>query len=102
MAVKTTLLEIEAILSNAVAELSLPTHNSEKAKRGVEVAREMLLKLAEDESGRDPLSEAKRKLALIYLGMPETEFTSSDSEMFSLLSKERELQAELERARKNN
>ncbi len=96
MAVKTTLLEIEAILSNAVAELSLPTHNSEKAKRGVEVARDMLLKLAEDESGRDRLTKAKRKLVLVYLGMRESEFSDADAEIFSLLSKERALKDEIE------
>ena len=99
---KTALLEIEAILSNAIAQLSMPNPNAEKAKRGVEVARKKLLDLAENQSGRDPLLEAKRKLVLVYLGMGENQFTGADTEIFSILSKERALQDELERARKNN
>jgi hypothetical protein len=99
---KTALLEIEAILSNAIAQLSTPNPNAEKAKRGVEVARKKLMDLAEDQSGRDPLLEAKRKLVLVYLGMAENQFTDADTEIFSILSKERALQDELERARKNN
>jgi hypothetical protein len=99
---KTALLEIEAILSNTMAELSMPNPNSEKTRRCIEVARKMLLDLAENRSARDPLLEAKRKLVLIYLGMSEKQFTDADAEMFSILSKERELQDELERARKNN
>ena len=99
---KTALLEIEAILSNAIAQLSLPKPSAEKAKRGLEVGRKKLLELTQDESGRDPLLEAKRKLALVYLGMAENQFTDADTEVFAILSKERALQAELERARKNN
>jgi len=99
---KTALLEIEAALSNAIAQLSMPNPNTETAKRGVEVARKKLLELAENQSGRDPLLEAKRKLVLVYLGMAEDQFTGADAEIFSILSKERALQDELERARKNN
>jgi hypothetical protein len=99
---KTALLEIEATLSNAIAQLSMPNPNAETAKRGVEVARKKLLDLAENQSGRDPLPEAKRKLVLVYLGMAENQFTDADTEIFSILSKERALQDELERARKNN
>jgi len=65
---KTALLEIEAILSNAVAQLSMPNPNAEKARRGVEVAKKKLLDLAENQSDHDPLLEAKRKLVLVYLG----------------------------------
>jgi len=68
---KATLLEIEAVLSNATAELSMPKPNMEKAKLGIEVAREKLLDLAEKQSGRDPLLEAKRKLVLVDLGMAD-------------------------------
>jgi len=96
------LLEIDAILSNAIAQLSLPKPGAEKAKRGLEVGRKKLLELTQDESGRDPLLEAKRKLVLIYLGMAEKQFTDTDAEIFSILSEERALQDELERARKNN
>ena len=99
---KSALLEIEAILSNAIAQLSMPKPNAEKTKRGVEVARKKLLELAENQSGRDPLLEAKRKLVLVYLGMAEKQFTDADTEIFAILSKERALQDELERARKNN
>ncbi len=99
---KTALLEIEATLSNAIAQLSMPNPNAETAKRGVEVARKKLLDLAENQSGRDPLPEAKRKLVLVCLGMAENQFTDADTEIFSILSKERALQDELERARKNN
>ena len=99
---KTALLEIEATLSNAIAQLSMPNPNAETAKRGVEVARKKLLELAENQSDRDPLLEAKRKLVLVYLGMAENRFTGADAEIFSILSKERALQDELERARKNN
>ena len=99
---KTALPEIEALLSNAIAQLSLPKSSAEKAKRGLEVARKKLQELAEDESGRDPLLEAKRKLILIYLGMAEKQFTDTDAEIFAILSKERALQEEMERARKNN
>ena len=99
---KTALLEIEAVLSNATAELSMPNPDAEKARLGIEVAREKLLNLAENQRGRDPLLEAKRKLVLIYLGMTEHQFTDSDTEIFSILAKERALQAEIERARKNN
>jgi hypothetical protein len=99
---KTTLLEIEAVLSNATAELSMPKPNVEKAKLGIEVAREKLLDLAEKQYGRDSLLEAKRKLVLVYLGMAEHQFTDADTEIFSILAKERALQAEIERARKNN
>ena len=99
---KTALLEIEATLSNAIAQLSMPNPNAETAKRGVEVARKKLLDLAENQSGRDPLPEAKRKLVLVYLGMAENQFTDADTEIFSILSKERAFQDELERARKNN
>jgi hypothetical protein len=99
---KTALLEVEAILSNAITELSTPNPSSEKARRGIEVARQMLLDLAENQSARDPLLEAKRELVLVYLGMAENQFTGADTEMFSILSKERALQDELERARKNS
>ena len=99
---KTALLEIEAILSNAIAQLSLPKPSAEKAKRGLEVGRKRLLELTQDETGCDPLLEAKRKLALIYLGMTEKQFTDVDSKIFSILSKERALQDEMDRARKNN
>ncbi|MGD0260747.1 MAG: hypothetical protein ABSD29_13105 [Verrucomicrobiota bacterium] len=99
---KTALLEIEATLSNAIAQLSMPNPNAETAKRGVEVARKKLLELAENQSGCDPLLEAKRKLVLVYLGMAENQFTDADAEIFAILSKERSLQDELERARKNN
>lgn len=99
---KVALLEIEAVLSNATAELSMPKPSVEKAKVGIEVARKKLLDLAEIQCGRDPLLEAKRKLVLVYLGMAEHQFTDADAEMFSTLAKERALQAEIERARKNN
>ena len=46
---KTTLLEIEAVLSNATAELSMLKPSVEKAKLGIEVAREKLLDLAENQ-----------------------------------------------------
>ena len=99
---KTILLEIEAVLSNATAELSMPNPNGEKAKMGIEVARKRLLDLVENQSVRDPVLEAKRKLALVYLGMAENQFTVADTEIFSILAKERALQDEIERARKNN
>ena len=50
---KTVLLEIEGVLSNANAELSMPSPNEEKAKRGIEVARKKLLILAESQTGRE-------------------------------------------------
>ena len=99
---KTALLEIEALLSNATAELSLQKPNSEKAKKGIEVARKKLLELVDKEERKNRLIEAKRKLALVYLGMKQEEFTEADSEIFSILARERKLQAELDRARKNN
>jgi len=99
---KTTLLEIEAVLSNATAELSMPNPNAEKAKRGIEVARQMILDLAESQSDRDPLHDAKRKLALVYIGMATDKFSDADTEIFCLLSKERALKDEIERAQKNN
>jgi hypothetical protein len=99
---KNALLEIEAILSNAIAQLSMPNPNAETAKRGVEVARKRLLELAQNQAERDPLLEAKRKLVVVYLGMAENQFTDTDTEIFSILSKERALQDEMERARKNN
>lgn len=43
-------------------------------------------------SGRDPLLEAKHKLALVYLGMAKDQFSAADSEIFSILAKERALQ----------
>jgi hypothetical protein len=89
-------------LSNATAELSMPKPNTEKAKLGIEVARKKLLDLAESQCGLDPLLEAKRKLVLIYLGMAEHQFNDADTEIFSILAKERALQGEMERARKNN
>jgi hypothetical protein len=46
---KTTLLEIEAVLSNATAKLSMPKPNTEKARLGIEVARGKLLDLAENQ-----------------------------------------------------
>ena len=99
---KNTLLEIEAVLSNATAELSMPNPKVEKARRGIEVARSRLLDFVESQSDRDPLLEAKRKLALVYLGMAENQFTDADTKIFSILAKERALQGEIERARKNN
>ena len=99
---KATLLEIEAVLSNATAELSMPKPNTEKARLGIEVARGQLLDLAENQCGRDPLLEAKRKLVLVYLGMAEHQFSDADTNIFSILAKERALQDEIERARKNN
>ena len=99
---KTVLLEIEAVLSNATAELSMPNPNVEKARLGIEVAREKLLDLSENQCKSDLLPEAKRKLILVYLGMAEHQFTDADSAIFSILAKERELQGEIERARKNN
>lgn len=99
---KNALLEIEAVLSNATAELSMPKPNAEKAKQGIEVARKKILDLAESQSGCDPLLEAKRKLALVYLGMAKNQFSDADTEIFPILAKERMLQDELERARKNN
>ena len=99
---KAALLEIEAILCNGIVQLSMPKPSAEKAKRGVEVARKKLLELTENQSGRDPLLETKRKLVLLYLGMAENQFTDADTEIFSNLSKERALQDELERTRKNN
>jgi hypothetical protein len=80
----------------------MPNPNAEKAKRGFEVARKKLLDLAENQSGRDPLLEANRKLVLVYLGMAENQFTDADTDVFSILSKERALQDEFERARKTN
>ena len=99
---KATLLDIEAVLSNAAAELSMPKPNTEKARLDIETAREILLELAENQCGLDPLLEAKRKLVLVYLGMAEHQFTDADTEIFSILAKERALQDEIERARKNN
>jgi hypothetical protein len=99
---RTALLEIEAVLSNATAELSMPNPNAEKAKRGIEVARQKILDLAESQSGRDPLHDAKHKLALVYIGMATDKFSDADTEIFSLLSKERALKDEIERAQKNN
>jgi hypothetical protein len=99
---KSALLEIEAILSNAAAELSMPQPKYQKAKKGIDVARNILLDLAEKENERDRLFEAKRKLVLVYLGMRDTEFTDVDVEIFGLLSKERKLMDEIERSRKNN
>jgi hypothetical protein len=99
---KNVLLEVEAILSNATAELSMPTPNCKKAGKGIDVARNMLLDLAEKESKGVRLIEAKRKLLHIYLGMRENEFSDGDVEIFSILSKENALQHEVEKARKNN
>lgn len=62
----------------------------------------MLLELAEKETGRRRLAEAKHKLVLVYLGMRDNEFTDTDAEIFSLLGKDRTLKDEIERARKNN
>jgi hypothetical protein len=98
---KEALLDIEAILSNATAELSLPQPNCDKARKGIDVARKRLLDLTGDLLEGN-LLDAKRKLVLIYLGMTEKQFSKPDVEIFSILAKERELQAELERARKNN
>jgi hypothetical protein len=99
---KNPLLEIEALLSNATAELSMPKPKFAKAKKGIDVARNMLLDLADKETGRDRLIEAKRKLVLVYLGMRDSEFSDADAEIFSILGKERTLKGEIERARKNN
>jgi hypothetical protein len=102
MNLKTVLLDADAVLSNATAELSMPSPDVQKAKRAVDVARDMILKLAEDQEGKDPLSEAKRRLILVYLAMPEDQFNDQDAELFSLLSKDRRLKDEIEQARKNN
>jgi len=99
---KTALLEIEAVLSNATAELSMPNPNVEKVKRAIQVVIKKLEDLVENQSGRDPLLDAKRKLALVYIGLATDKFSDADTEIFSLLAKERALQDELERARKNN
>jgi hypothetical protein len=99
---KNPLLEIEAILSNATAELSMSKPKCEKAKKGIDVARNMLLDLANKEAGQNRLTRAKRKLLNIYLGMRESEFTDSDMEIFSMLVKEFALEEQVERARKNN
>lgn len=98
---KNALLDIDAILSNATAELSMTQPDCSKARKGIEVARKKLLDLVEGLSESN-LLEAKRKLVLIYLGMPENHFSPLDVEIFSILAKERELQSEVERARKNN
>jgi uncharacterized protein YbcV (DUF1398 family) len=50
----------------------------------------------------DPLHDAKRKLALVYIGMATDKFSDADAEIFALLSKERALKDEIERAQKNN
>jgi hypothetical protein len=42
------------------------------------------------------------KPVLVYLGMTDQQFTDADTEIFSILAKERPLQDEFERARKNN
>jgi hypothetical protein len=99
---KNTLLDIDAILSHVTAELSMPQPKCEKAREDVDAARDMLLELAENLSEGTALFEAKRRLALVYLAVPEKQFSDSDAEIFSLLSKEHGLQAELERLRKNN
>ena len=99
---KTALLEIEATLSNAIAQMSAANPSAEKAIRGIEVARKKLLDLAESQSDRDSLLEAKRRLVLVYLGMADSQFSDADAELFSILSKEHALRAEVEQARKNN
>jgi hypothetical protein len=78
------------------------TTDTEKARLGIKVARGKLLDFAENQCGRDPLLEAKRKLVLVYLGMAEHQFFDADTNIFSILAKERALQDEIERARKNN
>jgi hypothetical protein len=50
----------------------------------------------------DALHDAKRKLTLVYIGMATDKFSDADTEIFSLLSKERALKDEIERAQKNN
>ena len=50
----------------------------------------------------DSLHDAKRKLALVYIGMATDKFSDVDTEIFALLSKERALKDEIERAQKNN
>lgn len=55
---KTALLEIEATLSNAIAQMSAANPSAEKAIRGIEVARKKLLDLAESQSDRDSLLDA--------------------------------------------
>jgi uncharacterized protein YbcV (DUF1398 family) len=50
----------------------------------------------------DSLHDAKRKLALVYIGMATDKFSNADTEIFSLLSKEHALKDEIERAQKNN
>ena len=83
-------------------EIGLRKPNTEKARLGIEVARGKRLDLVENQCGRDPLLEAKRKLVLVYLGMAEHQFTDADTNIFSILTKERALQDEIERPRKNN
>lgn len=50
----------------------------------------------------DPLHDAKCKLALVYIEMATDKFSDADAEIFALLSKERTLKDEIERAQKNN
>lgn len=99
---KNPLLEIEAILSNATAELSMPKPKCEKARKRIDVARDMLLDLVDKEAGQNRLTRAKRKLLNIYLGMSDTDLTDTDVEIFSMLVKEFALEEQVERARKNN
>ncbi len=99
---KSPLLQVEALLSNAAAELSAPKPECEKAKVGIDLARNMLLDLAEKETSQNRLTEAKRKLVLVYLGMRDNEFSDADAEIFSILVKEDKSKDEIERARKHN
>jgi len=99
---KNTLLDIDAILSHATAELSMPQPDCAKARENVDTARDMVLELAENLFEGTALFEAKRRLALFYLAIPEKQLSDSDAEIFSILSKEPDLHAELERLRKNN
>lgn len=73
-----------------------------KRQNGVLKLPGNVLDLAESQPGRDPLLEAKRKLALVYLGMAKDQFTDADAEIFSVIAKKRALQDELAGAQKNN
>jgi len=71
-----------------------------KGEQGIDVARNMC-KLAEVKLTRFDFC-SKAQVVLIYLGLPENEFSDSDAQIFSILSKERQFQFELEQARKKN
>ena len=99
---KSALLDIEAVLSNANAELSKPHPDVEKAVRAIGIAQSKLLEMVEQQEAKDPLHDAKHKLVVVYMGMPDHQMSEADVELFTLLAKDRKLQDEIERARKNN